>query len=52
MADIVTSEAYTAKNKQWNDMTSPSVDYGYSYNFQLEHPGSFARVYDQNTHTQ
>ena len=27
--DIVTSEACMAKNKHWNDMTSPSVDYGY-----------------------
>ena len=28
MADIVTSESDVAKNKNWNDMTSLSVDYG------------------------
>ena len=27
-ADILISEAYVIKNKHWNDITPPSVEYG------------------------
>ena len=29
-ADIATGDASMAKNKHWNDMTSPLVDYGHT----------------------